>query len=218
MLAKLPHRFVAGEVADPIGLNESFGYVAALINGNLDANNLAKTARLTAGTGMTPYNYTPSALTFYLDNDSAGAPVTAEYQFHDLGSDVVLLSHAEFSLIDDNTTNSRYDGRSYQLGPIVEANAIVLTVAVNGVTMWRTTYDVTVPARCYVWPYGQQVNNENQRFVANEVITFTLAAGASTAAQFVVARVWLLWPQVPMPANSPKTDSLTRELMPPELI
>ena len=223
MLLKLPNRFEAGELADPIKLNENFGYVQAAINGNLDARNLSKATRLTGGVGMTPYNYTPSALTFYFASSSATAPSTAEYQFHDLGSDIVLFSHLEFSAVSDNIAHGFDDGRSAYLMPLSGADQVEFTVTRGGTAIWQTTYDQsataanTVGAGVYVWPYGQPVNNERQRFVANDVLGVDFSNGAITGAQFIVARVWLLWPQVSMPANSPQTNSLTRELLPSEL-
>lgn len=214
MLAKLPNRFVAGETADPNELNENFGYTQALLNGGLDANNLAKTARITRA--QTRNYWTPAAYTFYLGVDNTAPYNRAEVQLP-VGANC-RLSHAEYSYIDTGSTTGFEDGRSYYLGPIRESDAIVLVVDNTGTDIWTTTYDVTVPPNTYVWGKGQAIIGQPQDIVVADTMGVRVSSGsAAPVAEYLCVRVWLYWEQEDISANSPKTDSLTRNILPPEL-
>lgn len=214
MLLKLPNRFVAGESADPVKLNENFTYVQSIVNGGLDANNLAKTARITLG--QTKHGWTPSALTFYLGYDTTAAYDSVEYVLP-AGANCRLMN-AEFSYIDDGSTIGFDDGRSYHLGPIRESDGIILTVSNGGTDIWQTTYDVTVPANTYVWGKGQPLLNQLQNFTAANVLGVRVSAGSAAAvADLLQVRVWLLWEQEDVTANSPYLTTVTRNILPPEL-
>lgn len=220
MLFKLPNRFEAGELADPVKLNENFGYVQSAINGNLDANNLAKTARI-ARTGIKNI-WTPSALTFYLDARAAGVGTTAEYVFPastdgHTPTTSVIFDHAEFLVVDAYTTSAFDDGRSYFLAPIRASDAIAITIQRNGTDIWRTTYDVSASGITYVWPHGQFLNNLSGYFAANDVLGVSRTAGSTVDGQFLCVRVWLYWPQADVAASSPALNTLTRNILPPEL-